>query len=75
MSDAPSLGELSDRFACGECGGRLRITTRGDTDSHTWEWHQCINCGGFGEFHIGEDTAKDGGNTRGVTTRSHTPSL
>jgi hypothetical protein len=45
---------LSDRYTCSDCGGRLRVVDEGNTDASAWEQHECVDCGGEGEFYISE---------------------
>jgi len=65
------LSELSKRYICSECGGRLHIVEEGSTDASAWEKHECVDCGGEGEFYISEGTKRDGGRKRGVTERNY----
>jgi predicted RNA-binding Zn-ribbon protein involved in translation (DUF1610 family) len=36
---------LSDRYTCSDCGGRLRVVDEGNTDASAWEQHECADCG------------------------------
>jgi len=63
--------DLSDRYTCSDCGGRLRVVDEGNTDASAWEQHECVDCGGDGEFYISEGTKRDGGRKRGVTERNY----
>lgn len=70
MSDSDGR-DLSGRYTCAECGGRLCITDKGATDASAWMKHECVDCGGEGEFYISEATKRDGGKKRGVTERNY----
>jgi len=70
-SSSQSETEVTQSFSCRECGGRLRITEDGHTDASAWEQHECVDCGGEGEFYISEGTKRDGGRKRGVTKRDY----
>lgn len=65
------LSELSKRYICSEYGGRLHIVEEGATDASAWETHECVDCGGEGEFYISEGTKRDGSRKRGVTERNY----
>lgn len=65
------MSELSSCYTCSECGGRLRVIDEGHTDASAWEKHECVDCGGEGEFYISEGTKRDGGKKRGVTERNY----